>query len=134
MKKMIVGASVCLLALGCSFPGMASEARIEEDKWDRAGREIVEAAGAVSEAARDTTVRAWRKTREESVELYGEAREESAELLEKARALSAETWDKFKKDSAGAWEETRKGSRQAFERARSVIHEATAPDPEPLKE
>ena len=105
-----------------------------EGKWEKAGREVQEAAGAVTDATRDSSKKAWRKTKHESGELYERAREESEELWTRTKVFSREAWQDVKEGSREAWEQTKEESREFYERAKSKIHDVTAPNGERNRE
>lgn len=112
--------------LGSTSPGAEAT---EEGKWDKAGKEMKEAADAVVEASRDSTREAWQTTKEESGDLYENAGEESAEMWEKTKEKSGEVWETIKVESFEAWEKAREESERIYDKAKAKIHEATAPDP-----
>jgi len=112
--------------LACSLSvGSASEG---EGNWDKAGKEVKEAAGAVADATMYSSRKAWNKTKEESQELYEKAKEESEEAWDKTMEKSDKTWKTVKEESSEAWEKTKDASKEAYDTSKDKIHEATAPD------
>ena len=81
----------------------------EPGKWEAAGREVRDAAGAVLEATKESTGTAW----------------------DSVKSGSAEVWDKTKSGSQEVWHATREESQDWWQKGKAMIHEATAPEPAP---
>ena len=117
MKKRRFCKKAVLVSVWAFFSGSVFmvHAAASDDKWDKAGQEVMEAAGAVTEATKDTSKKAWQKTKEGSVELYEKASEESGEIWDQTKEISSETWDSVKEGSEDAWESSKEESREVFE-------------------
>jgi len=83
----------------------------EPSKWSKAGDEIGAAAHAVGDATADSSQKAWEATKEGS----------------------AEAWDATKEGSAEAWDSTKSRSKEMWEKGKAKVHDATAPDAQPLE-
>lgn len=101
-------------------PIQGAVAEEEKGSWDKAGKEIGEAAEAVGEASKET----WKATKEKSAEVADEAGE-----------AGSKAWDKTKETSSKAWEKTKETTSDVIDEGKAKIHEMTAPDPEkPVQE
>lgn len=114
MKKIV--AMLLLLGMIGATSTLASEDATEGvteelSKWSKAGEEIGEAAHAVGDATADSSKKAWKATKEGSVE----------------------AWDATKEGSAEAWDKTKSKSKEMWEKGKANVHDATAPDAQPLE-
>ncbi|MCL1980689.1 MAG: hypothetical protein FWG62_06405 [Proteobacteria bacterium] len=89
-----------------------------ESKWSEAGREVKQATGSVVEATKETTGAAWETVKNESSSAW-----------EKTKSGSRELYDTVGDKSKEAWHATKEESKSIWERGKSLVHEATAPNP-----
>lgn len=92
----------------------------EPGKWEAAGREVRDAAGAVLEATRESTGTAWDSVKSGSVEVW-----------DKTKSGSQEVYNTVGERSKEAWHATREESQDWWQKGKAMIHEATAPEPAP---
>ena len=114
---------IMLLFLGLlsGVSSVSAEEAVPEEpgKWEKAGKEISEAADAVGDATVDSSKKAWKATKEGSAQAY-EATKEGA----------VDAYEATKEGSAKAWKATKEKSHELMEEGRQKVHEATAPKPE----
>ncbi len=96
MMKIMSFAAVLLFTAG-----MASAESEPKGTWDKAGKELQEAAAAVGDATKESTAQAWEKTKE----VTGEVAEGSQK----------------------AWEATAEKSQEVVEEVKQKLHNVTAP-------
>jgi len=149
--------AVLLVALWILAPGLAWTASQDEhestEAWQRADREVREAAQAVAEAGKaswrevkESSAEAWEKTKKESEELtvkaysvWKKSKEKGKESLTRAEEKSRELWEKGQEKSRELWEKGKKQGEESLSRAeekslelwkksKATIHRATAPD------
>lgn len=107
----------------------------EPGEWDKAGKEISEAAKAVGSA----TEEGWRKTREKtaemvqgtkakSTEVWDKTKQESSEVVEKTVEVSEDIAAEAAQQSKGFWQKTRTTVNKWYDQAKARVHELTAPD------
>lgn len=102
---------------------------LAEGSWNKAGKEVKEAAGAVVDATADTSKETWDATKDGASDAYDATAEKSGEIWDATKDTSEDVWGTIKVESVEAWEKTRDGSKSIYEKAKEKIHEATAPDP-----
>ena len=90
----------------------------QSGKWESAGREVQDAAGAVAEATRESTGTAWDAIKSGSAEMWDKTKSGSQELYHTAGERSKEAWHATKEESQDLWH-----------KGKALIHEATAPEP-----
>ncbi len=115
----------------CSLLLMAGSVLAQEeqaDKWGQAGKEIKEAAEAVTEATKDSAEHSWEKTKELGKEVATETKSTSKKLWEKTKEGSKKAWEKTKTTSKKAWDKTKEVTEKTIEGGKAKIHELTAPD------
>lgn len=93
-------------------------ATAEPGKWENAGREVRDAAGAVVEATRESTGTAW-----------DAVKSGSSEAWDKTKSGSQELYHSMEERSKEAWHATREESQDLWHKGKALIHEATAPEP-----
>lgn len=91
MKKKILSLTLLLgVTLGVTdirANEAADEAIAEQPgKWEKAGKELSEAAHAVGDATADSSKKAWEATKEGSAEAWDSTKEKSKELWEQGKA------------------------------------------------
>lgn len=109
----------------------------ELGKWDKAGKEVSEAAKAIGEASgeswdktKDATEKSYEKMKEKSAETWSKTKEKSGEIIEKSVDASGKAADSAAEKSKEAWDKTKEGSTELMDKAKSKVHEMTAPTPE----
>ncbi|NLX19152.1 MAG: hypothetical protein GXY53_07725 [Desulfobulbus sp.] len=90
----------------------------QADKWSEAGKEVKEAASSVADATKETAGTAWESLKAESATIWEKTKSGSAELFETVGEKSKEAWSVTKEETKDFWN-----------KGKSLIHEATAPDP-----
>lgn len=117
----------------------SSETPVAEEpgKWDKAGKEISEAAKAIGEASgeiwdktKDATGKSYEKMKEKSAETWSKTKDKRGEIIDKSVDDSGEAADSAAEKSKEAWEKTKEGSAELMDKAKSKVHEMTAPAPE----
>ncbi len=93
-----------VLTFFCAVSACAEDAA-QPSKWKKAGEEISEAAGAVTDATADSSKKAWEGTKK----------------------ASGEAWDKTKDVSSDTWDKSKYATKEAWEKAKSKVHDASAP-------
>lgn len=109
----------------------------EPGKWDKAGKEVSEAAKAIGEASgeswdktKDATEKSYEDMKEKSAETWSKTKEKSGEMIAKSVDASGKVADSAVEKSKEAWENTKEGSTELMDKAKSKVHEMTAPTPE----
>jgi len=108
----------------------------ETGTWDKAGKEVSEAAKAISEASgeswdktMDATGESYEKMKQKSAETWSKTKEKSGELVDASVDASSNAVDSASETSKGAWEKTKECSTELMDKAKSKVHEMTAPTP-----
>lgn len=136
-----------LIILFCVFIGIQVNATevassvtpvVEEPgKWDKAGKEVSEAAKAIGEASgeswektKDATEKSYEDMKEKSAEAWSKTKEKSGEMIDESVDASSQAVDSAAEKSKEAWDKTKEGSTELMEKAKSKVHDMTAPTPE----
>ncbi len=109
----------------------------EQGKWDKAGKEVSEAAKAIGEASgeswdktKDATEKSYEDMKEKSAETWSKTKEKSGEMIDKSIDASGKAADSAAEKSKEVWENTKEGSTELMDKAKSKVHEMSAPTPE----
>jgi hypothetical protein len=109
----------------------------EPGKWDKAGKEVAEAAKAIGEASgeswdktKDTTEKSYEDMKKKSAATWSKTKEKSGEMIDKSVDASGQAADSAAEKSKEAWDKTKEGSTELMDQAKSKVHEMTAPTPE----
>ncbi|MDY0390412.1 hypothetical protein [Desulfobulbus oligotrophicus] len=120
----LVGILTVLPVQGAEQPppeeNVPQEKKIEQqpDKWSEAGREVRQATGSVADATKESAGTAWESLKTGSTTAWEKTRSGSVHLFESVGEKSREAWSVTKEETADFWN-----------KGKSLIHEATAPDP-----
>lgn len=130
---MFIGIQVHATEVASSVTTVAEET----GKWDKAGKEVSEAAKAIGEASseswdktKDATGESYEQMKKKSAEAWSKTKEQSGELVDKSVDASEKAIDSASETSKEAWEKTKEESNELMDKAKSKVHEMTAPDPE----
>jgi gas vesicle protein len=103
--------------------GIASAESESKGTWDKAGKELQEAAAAVGDATKESTAQAWQKTKETSEDVAESTVEVSKKAWEKTKEVTGEVAEGSQK----AWEATAEKSQEVVEEVKQKLHNTTAP-------
>jgi len=79
----------------------------EGSSWDKAKKETGEAAGAVGEAVKETSTKAWDATKSTSKEAWETTKDGAEKAADYTTEKSEQAWDKTKEVSKDVWEATK---------------------------